>query len=243
MKIPKPDFWMNYMLFEKIRYYKEYLGEHMGETIAPYVDKLQVKDLVRQHVLVAPVLRILNDINDIQESDLSGNCILKASHGSGWNLDLANIHSMTDIQIKLNEWNQIYVGNNERHYRHITPRFFIEEKWEDAILGYKPAIVYTFRCIRGMPFTVGVKKEGKQNCYDLQWKPLIPETFQFSKPPVLNEMIRVATVLAKPFEFVRVDLYWTTRGIAFSEFTFTPAGGNPFFPIPMERKLGRLWLP
>jgi hypothetical protein len=67
------------------------------------------------------------------------------------------------------------------------------------------------------------------------------EAFPFSKPPVLDEMLRIAKTLSAPFEFVRVDLYWTTKGIAFSEFTFTPAGGNPFFPLPLEMKFGPLW--
>jgi hypothetical protein len=158
------------MLFEKIQHYKQ----HLGSDIAPYVDKIAVKELVSEHVLVAPIVRILEGPDDLSETDLSGNLLLKASHGSGWNLDLDVPRSLEEIRNHLHEWNTIYKGDNEPHYKYLKPRFFLEEKWEDAILGKTgKAIVYMFRCIDGEPFSIGVKKDNKQNSYDLLWRPYL----------------------------------------------------------------------
>ena len=45
------------------------------------------------------------------------------------------------------------------------------------------------------------------------------------KPLMLDEAIQVAEKLAKPFPFVRVDLYLSHNAVYFGELTFTPAAG------------------
>ena len=57
-----------------------------------------------------------------------------------------------------------------------------------------------------------------------------------------NEMITIAEKLAKPFPFVRVDLYEDGDGkIYVGELTFTPfSGTKPFNPIEWDYKFGEL---
>ena len=50
-----------------------------------------------------------------------------------------------------------------------------------------------------------------------------PEDFTLPKPAGLDEALAIADRLSKPFDFVRVDLYLTPRGVRFGELTFTPA--------------------
>ena len=50
-----------------------------------------------------------------------------------------------------------------------------------------------------------------------------PEDFTLPKPAGLDEAFAIADRLSKPFDFVRVDLYLTPRGVRFGELTFTPA--------------------
>ena len=59
----------------------------------------------------------------------------------------------------------------------------------------------------------------------------------WQRPEQFDEMIRIASQLSRPFDFVRVDLYSTSRGIFFGEFTFTPGAGLEPFSIPTFSKV------
>lgn len=228
-------------LFEKIAHFKN----HITQEYAPYVDKIEVKAIVptlSDKVQCARIVRILKSPEDLREGDLQKPHLLKAAHGSGWNIPLHDktVQDLPSIHETLKSWNHVYVGNNEPHYTFLKPRFFIEE----YVDGTPSATVYLIRCIRGQPVTISVKKGQKQNSYDLFWNPLkAHELPPIEKPINLEELLDAARVLAKPFEFVRVDLYQTPTGVFFSEFTFTPAGGNPYFSLAKERELGKLWSP
>ena len=53
-----------------------------------------------------------------------------------------------------------------------------------------------------------------------------------SCPICLNEMIRVASILSKPFPQVRVDLYEVNGKVYFGELTFTSLGGMMDYYTP-----------
>ena len=99
-----------------------------------------------------------------------------------------------------------------------------------------------FRCIYGQPVSIGFRRGNTQNNYDIDWNPLTPIRIKdIEKPEHLDKMIRFAKLLSAQFEFVRIDFYYVNQNIYFGEFTFTPSGGNPFFPIDIENKLGTIW--
>lgn len=246
---PKPATWRFMPLFEKISYYKTQLDERF----APYVDKLEVKRLVSiacPKVRTARVIRILKDSHDISEADICADHILKASHGSGWNVLLSEAPSIPKLQTILNGWSVQYVGSGEKQYNHIQPRFFIEEIIDDVYTGKSgQSRVFMIRCIHGKPVSVGVRKGNGstvQNTYTPAFVPVGSPEFPMEKPAQWETMMTYASVLSMPFEFVRVDFYIGRDGdhdgeIYFSEFTFTPAGGNRVFSMAMEHALGRLW--
>jgi len=236
--------WVYMPLFQKIEYYKTVITE----DYADYVDKIEAKAIVSRMtdntVQCAKIIRILNDPNDITEADLNPNHMIKSSHGCGWNINITETTKIDTVKKFLNIWNTHYIGNNEPHYKFIRPRFFIEEKIIDAALGQTAnAIVYLIRCIRGKPFVIGVRTQKGQNTYDMDWKPIKPiEDPAIEKPKQLNAMLDAAKQLSAPFEFVRVDFYiGQDDNLYFSEFTFTPSGGNPFYSRKDEHFFGKLW--
>ena len=57
----------------------------------------------------------------------------------------------------------------------------------------------------------------------------------------VRDDIRMAEVLAKPFPFVRVDLYEYKENVFFSELTFTPWGGLMYsYKDEIIKKYGKL---
>lgn len=242
----KPLTWAYMPLFEKIGYYKTVLTK----DYADYVDKIEAKAIVSRmtdnNVKCAKLIRILDGPDDITSADLNTNHIIKSAHGSGWNINIDETTTVENVIASLQSWNCHYVGEGEQHYQHVKPRFFIEEKIVDALLGKTGnAIVYRIRCIRGKPFVIGVYTGRGQNSYDLSWTPVKKiEDPTINKPEqsTLQQMLKYAEQLSAPFEFVRIDFYiGQDEHIYFSEFTFTPSGGSPFYPFILEKQFGKLW--
>ncbi len=240
----KPTNWNSLLFYEKIHYYKTILNKHY----APYTDKLIakqiVKDLCGDDLKVATVIRILEGPNDLQLKDLNPNHIIKAAHGSGWNINITPSTNLQQSKMLLNQWNRHYLEHNEEQYKYIKPRFYIEEKVNDKFHGRNGlADVYTFRCIYGNPISINVKRLGKFNKYDIDFNLIEPPSFYLEKPTELDRMIEYSRILSKPFEFVRIDFYIDKESnIYFSEFTFTPNAGNQFYSIANERKLSSFWI-
>ena len=242
-KFEKPLTWRYMPLYEKIKYYKDILTK----DYAPYVDKIDAKIMVsaltNNQVKCAKLIRILESPDDFHETDINTNHIIKSAHGCGWNINIDETTTVDSVRHTLQLWNHHYDGNNEQHYQFIKPRFFIEEKINDIVLGQTAnANVYLIRCIHGKPFVIGVRTELGQNSYDLNWNPVKPIEIQIDKPKQFLKMLYYATQLSAPFEFVRIDFYiGADEDIYFSEFTFTPSGGNPFYSMQYEQAFGQLW--
>lgn len=242
----KPENWSKLPFYKKIQLYSTQLTEYHSN----YVDKINAKGLAKEQcpeIEVAPLVRILSDYKDIHLSDINPNHILKSAHGCGWNhaFNEATKEELDKIKQKLESWNRKYTTkSNEPQYKHIEPRFYIEEKVEDRLLGKtSTAIVYMLRCINGEPVSIGVSYEGRMNHYNTDWQYIsIPKIrIKIPKPPDLEQLINVARKLSNPFEFVRMDFYLSPDKIYLSEYTFTPCGGNPVFNRHLEHELGAKW--
>jgi hypothetical protein len=243
----KPEVWPYMPLYEKIKYY----GSILNESYSPFVDKLSAKRIVREmcpDVQTAAVVRVLDGPDDLSTADLNPLWMLKATHGSGWNVLLNGKVGVDELKKMLHGWNRPY-SLIERQYTHIKPIFFIEEILDDKFTGRTGnARVFLIRCIHGKPMSVGVRYGGTtsnskaQNNYLPDFTPITHEYFKIEKPTEWDRMLRFAAQLSAPFEFVRVDFYVGSDGqIYFSEYTFTPSGGNPFLPMRLEYEYGKLW--
>jgi hypothetical protein len=235
----KPINWKKLPMYKKIQYY----STQLDERFAPYVDKIEAKQIVKNicgdDISVAPIIRILDNPTDFSADDINVNNMVKASHGSGWNININNNTNVNYVQTMLQSWNKPY-SNTERQYTYIKPRFFIEQKVNGPAGN---ADVFMFRCIHGEPISIGVKRGGIQNSYDIHWNPLASiQIANLAKPVHLDKMLILAKLLSSPFEFVRIDFYYVGGIIYFSEFTFTPAAGAQFFPMVLEERFGSMWV-
>jgi len=93
------------------------------------------------------------------------------------------------------------------------------------------------------------RKYRKRSYYDKDWNfvpvtRLYPYALTKDKPENLEEMIQVVyklTEIAKNPPFVRVDIYIKNNELYFSEYTFTPTGGQGRFdPVKYEKEYGAL---
>jgi hypothetical protein len=241
----KPRDWDTLPLNEKIRLY----ALQLDHTYAPYVDKLEAKRItegILPSLLTAPVLAEVQ--NAAQVMPFLANpptAILKSAHASGWNIALDNTLTEQQIQHKLAAWNRLYKPDTQTQYAHLTPRFFVER-----LINAGRVWVVMVRCIHGKPIAIGLTHStaGRaQNYYDVHWKPMQRGRLLHAPtgtPRLLPRILDIATQLAQPFEFVRIDLMLPDlqRGpIYFGEYTFTPKAGKRVYHKDIELTLGKHW--
>ncbi len=245
----RPPDWDKLPLSKKIQHYMIQLDKDH----AYYVDKLLAKQIVKDmggdEIEIPKTIRILKDYTDITESDINANYMIKASHGSSWNI---NITPNTNLTVKsiintLSSWNCRFNGNLEKQYDYISPRFYIEEKITCRYQGHNGnAYAWCFYCAHNKVFLINVIDKGADyiNRYDLNWnlyKIDMNGSFNVEKPRELQKMIQLAEKLSKPFEFVRVDFYiGNDNKIYFSEFTFSPCMGLPIYG-DYDYELAKYW--
>lgn len=245
-KFEKPINWNNLLMFEKIKFYSSILDNRYS----CYVDKIEAKKIVNiltnGEIKQAKIIKYLdenNNFNDLLQDDINKNYILKASHGCKYNIDFSVITNLNVIKKKLEPVKQCY-SYTEKQYINIKPRFFIEEKINDKLLGITgKAIVYMIRCIYNNPVSIGVLFNNISLLFDINWKQITNYKINIPKPINLNKMTENAKILSKRFEFVRIDYYIDINDdIYFSEFTFTPANGCKVFTNKIEFDNGKLWI-
>jgi hypothetical protein len=122
----------------------------------------------------------------------------------------------------------------ERQYRNLSRKILVEESL--APKGLASPTDYRFFCSRGKAWfgaaDVGRFVDLREYHFTVpRFAPVYIQTHGRlpsripTRPRRFREMIEIAETLAKPFDFVRIDLYQTLKGIFFGEFTFTPMGG------------------
>ncbi|MGY1722931.1 ATP-grasp fold amidoligase family protein [Blastococcus sp. SYSU DS0533] len=123
---------------------------------------------------------------------------------------------------------------------------------EEAIGGGDPLDDYKFLVFDGEVAAVQVDRgrftaEQTRCYYTPGWERIPVELVVPSGPPVeapanLPAMIRAAEVLARSFDFMRVDLYSTGREVWFGELTPYPSGGcMRYEPREFDAWLGAHW--
>lgn len=205
---------------------------------ADYADKVKVREYIKKKNLSDILLKQYGNwakAEDIDWEQLPDKFVLKANNGSGGHiictdkskLDIADTISSMDGILDVSHLKLV-----EPHYGAIEPRILCEELLGDGVVLPTD---YKFTCVQGKIadiFVVSEREHGaKYSTMDTDWnvlpytkKEFMPETIP-SKPEHLKRMVEIAKSLSADFEFVRVDLYDTPRGIFFSELTFTPWGG------------------
>jgi len=223
-------------------------------------DKVSVRDYVRARVgeeYLVPLLGVFTDPEDIDLEALPDRFIIKAAHGSGWNLIVSDRQSLDWERAKrtLGDWlaRSYHAHKREWHYRHVPRRLVIEELLQDAHGGIPDD--YKIWCLREsgretqfIQVDMDRFTDHKRNYYDTEWNRLPfhkadapPSPVDPPRPGNLGEMLHVARELSAGFRLVRVDLYSLPDRVYFGEMTFTPdAGMARLVPEEWDRKLGQL---
>ena len=207
------------------------------------VDKIKIHDYSKKILgkdICVPILKIYNDVNEVNFNDLPNKFVLKLNHGSGFNIICEN---KTELNIpktleKLNYYkNKNYgLSSAEFQYIYVKRKIFAEKYLSKNIIDYK------IFCFNGEPQFIQVRKCLNEtnniklhNHYDVNWKLTEIESgiegyirdpnIIIKKPKNLKLMLKYARLLSKEFVFVRVDLYEFEDRVYLGELTFTPTNG------------------
>lgn len=252
-----PDFKHPKDLNEKILYLKLFTDTSKWTQLA---DKYKVRDYVKScglESMLIPIYGAWDRVEDIPFSELPQQFILKANNGDGKGtnvkIDKAKMSEpdWAALRKRLQGWlNARHIGalSAEPQYRGIKPMILAEEllpysEGETSLVDYK------LWCFNGEPHSFLVCSERKSDgfhtsidCYDLQWKRCSKNIKKTSHvtvatkpipcPSCLEEMIKTARILSKPFPEVRVDMYVVDGKVFFGELTFTSLGGMMNYYTP-----------
>lgn len=239
---------------EKIQWIKLY---EKNPLKTKYADKYEVRDFVRQTIgdkYLVPLIGVWENVDDVDFDSLPDRFVLKATHGSGWNIIVKDKKSIDigEVKKKLDFWlNCVYsfCAGLDLHYKDIKPRIIAEEYLENHGGDLHD---YKVWCFNGkahfVQYITDRSKGFKVAYYDLNWNklPFVRIHRQYEgeveKPSNLDEMIWAAEKLAKQFNYVRVDFYRLDNGdIKFGELIFTPGSGLYLLnPPEYNRMLGDL---
>ena len=221
---------MNYLIIHESPEYKSNIADKI--KLSEYSKKLIGKDIC------IPILKIYNNIKEINLDELPDKFVLKCNHGSGMNIfckDKAKFNLKKAKKI-LNNWLNTNYGlfGAEFQYFFIERKIFVSPYMGDNIIDYK-----TF-CFNGNPKFIAAriilnKKRNKfiYNYYDLNWKLTDIEygsrkykrdaNIIIERPKNLDLIIKYSKKLSNEFVFVRVDFYEIKGALYLGELTFTPS--------------------
>ena len=220
-------------------------------------DKYRMREYVAEKAgeqYLVPLLGVYDDAAKIDFDALPESFVIKANHGSGWNLIIRDNGTGLDRRAvikRCNKWlaRSYYVNHREWQYKNVAPRLVVEELLLDDE-GNVPADIKIHCFDRGRgDVVIGIDSarfsRHRRDHYDEQWN-RIDLTFAFeqsddgvARPKMLEQMVGLARSLAEPFRYVRVDLYALRDRIYVGELTFTPGSGyDPFVPEAADRDWG-----
>lgn len=222
-------------------------------------DKYSVRGYVKECGLEEILVKLYgkwDKAENIEWDKLPNKFVLKTNNGSGTVL-IVDDKTKLDINETMVQFGKMLHQNDaipttEFHYQGIKPCIIAEElliadeeekQWTKSIVDYK---IWCFNGVVDSIWTCTNRDhEGTDVAlFDREWK-YRPEASVFNnhyreqkhltpKPVCLDEMIRVAEILSKPFPVVRVDLYAIKGKVYFGELTFTSLGGTMNFYTDQE---------
>lgn len=238
---------------EKIQWLKLYDSTALKSRLT---DKYEVRKWIAEKIgenYLIPLLGVWDNFDDIDFSMLPNQFVLKANHGSGWNIIVKDKQKLNLVEARhtFNKWmttNFAVKQSLELHYGPIIPKIIAEQYIQDIDGQLND---YKVLCFNGKPTFIWVDldrfTDHRRNIYDLNWNlmpfsvgyPQTPRNIQ--APKNLDEMIHLAEILCQGFAHVRVDFYDVNGKIYFGEMTFTSGnGGETFTPKEYGKALGDL---
>ena len=241
---------------DKIHWLKLYDSTSLKGRLA-FLVREWVADTVGEEYLV-PLLGVWDSPDEIDFASLPTSFVLKATHGSGWNILVPNKSALDEewARGRLREWlglRQAMKGGFELHYEYCEPRIVCERFLRDGTGGLRDYKFMVFDGVVQFAFTVD-RRAGlaMRGTYLPDWT---RAPFEYTceavrapdvpPPSGLETMLRLASRLGKGFACARVDFYQVRGRVYFGEITFTDADGlSEFAPARYNRIFGdRIVLP
>lgn len=219
-------------------------------------DKLQMKEEARRRDPDIAVPRTIwhgTDLAELAALPLPERWVLKANHasqrvhlGTG-RPSVAELERVTEGWLERSFQDTSY---REWAYAHAA-RCLVVEEWIGDADGTAPPDLKFF-CFDGEVAMIAIHlsrfSDHTVAFYDPSWRklpvtvpgnPAVPDV---PEPENLDALLDHARRLSAGFDFIRVDLYNTARGVYLGEFTPYPASGFVVFePTTFDQDLGRLW--
>ncbi|HEX8013248.1 MAG TPA: ATP-grasp fold amidoligase family protein [Casimicrobiaceae bacterium] len=223
-----------------------------------FADKLRVRDYIRR---VAPALRLprlygwWDRAEALPFDELPSALVLKANHGSGWNLlveDKTRVSRAALVKLA-KKWlrSDFTIVGREWAYRDVRRAVYAEEllRAEGGALppDYK-LFVFGGR-VRIVQVDCDRFTRHTQVLYDEHWNRIEGTVAALPGPPAprpvsLSTMIEAAERLSAGVDFVRVDFYEIDGNPYFGELTSSPNKGlSPFRPASLDARFGSLLEP
>lgn len=240
---------------EKINWLKLHYHNPM---ITVCCDKYAVKEYAAQVIgeqYVLPVLGTWNHAADIDFEALPDSFVLKVNWSSGYNIIVSDKSKLDTeaARTQLNKWMQpecnSYYDTFNWGYKNMIPVIYAEpyiEQVDGQVYDYK-----FFMCNGKFEFMfIATNRQNEKvlthDFFDSQFNHLpfdyggrVHADKPLEKPVNFEKMIELATKLAKPFPFVRVDFYEVGDRVYLGEMTFYPGGGTlKFNPVSWDYMLG-----
>ena len=211
-------------------------------------DKVAVKPLVSAQLGREWVIPLLWSGTELPpDSRWKGPVVVKSRHGCNQNVFVGGDGSGWQAAASAStRWMQHGYGRwlDEWLYAHIPRGLLIEPT---IGTGRDPPVDYKFYVFGGQVTHVQVHLDRARNhrwfVHDTAWRAIANNAPQIPRPTALPAMIAAAEVLAKGFDFARVDFYQPGQQPLFGEICFYPGSGlDPFDPPELDAMLGKLWL-
>lgn len=207
-------------------------------------DKFAVREIVRQagaEHLLPKNYGVFDSVEELDLSALPDECVLKCTHGCGFNI-FKRVEDHLDpgtVKMHLRNWLAEKYGlqSAEYHYLKIKPRILIEELVGS---GSSELVEIQAFCFSGrVEFLLARNDIGLATShpsrfaqsFDREWNRLSLRIDEencptvFARPAQLEEIISVSEKLSADFRHVRVDFLICGKRLSFGEMTFTTSGG------------------
>lgn len=237
---------------EKIQWMKLYDSTPLKTRLA---DKYLVRDWVKEKIgeeYLIPLLGVWDSFDEIDFDQLPNQFVLKANHGSGWNIIVKDKSKFdkAEAKKKFDLWMSkdfSFIFGFELHYMNI-PRKIIAEEYKEE---FGELYDYKFMCFDGevkfIWVDVGRFSDHRRALFTTSWEQMDKELKwkapdkRIEKPKQLDKMLQLAKKLSEGFAHVRVDFYEVDGVVYFGEMTFTSSSGTErATPKEFEVEMGNM---